>query len=165
MSRSATRAVAHLRDGTPVGAWVLKAHPSVWDIGTALRDGVELDWWRLAPTYRAGLVHAGAPCALWVTRGDPRVPSGFWAVGRVTGEPYEGVGDPDDPLWRDLAARGRIRPRIPVELEVLDAGLTREEVAADPRLHRTEILRTPRVGNPAVLTPSEWEAVLDLVAG
>ena len=28
------------------------------------RRGVELDWWRLAPSYRAELVHAGHPSAI-----------------------------------------------------------------------------------------------------
>jgi len=79
--------IARLRDGTDVAAWLFKASPAIWDIGTALGQGVELDWWRLAPSYRVGLVHEGHPCAMWVTRGDPRVASGVWALGEVVGEP------------------------------------------------------------------------------
>lgn len=154
--------IARLRDGTPVGAWLLKARPSVWDIGTALRDGTELDWWRLAHGYRAGLVHAGHPCAVFVTRGDPRVRSGVWAIGEVTGDPVDDAGDPDDPLWRDPAAQRQVRPRIPVLLEVLGEPVLREDLVADPRLAGTEILRVPRIGNPAALTPDEWSALVDL---
>jgi hypothetical protein len=154
--------IARLRDGTRVGAWLLKASPSIWDIGTALGDGVELDWWRLAPSYRADLVHAGHPCAMWVTRGDDRVASGLWAIGEVTGEPHEDVGDPDDPLWRDEGARRQLRPRVPVRLEVLEDCLAVGTFRADPRLERAEILRVPRIGNPAALTPQEWDAVRDL---
>jgi hypothetical protein len=154
--------IARLRDGTAVGAWLFKASPSVWDIGTALATGVELDWWRLAPTYRAGLVHAGHPCAVWVTRGDDRVRSGVWAIGEVTGEPRDDVGDPDDPLWVDDGARRQVRPMVPVRLEVLESCLGVEAIRADPRLERAEILRVPRIGNPAALTPGEWEAVRDL---
>ncbi len=157
--------IARLRDGSPVGAWLLKASPSVWDIGSAIGAGIELDWWRLAPTYRVDLVHAGHPCAMWITRGDARVRSGLWAVGHVVGEPIEDVGDPDDPLWRDRGAQRQLRPRIPVELRVLGAPLAREEVAEDPRLRRTEILRVPRIGNPAAFSPEEWDAVSDLVDG
>lgn len=160
-----TEIIGHLRDGTEVGAWLLKAHPSIWDIGTALGEGVELDWWRLAPSYRVGMVHAGHPCALWVTRGDARVPSGIWAVGEVTGEPVEDTGDPDDPLWVDEGARQQVRPRIPVHLEVLQVPVRREEMSSDPRLRSTEILRVPRIGNPAAVTPDEWAALLDLVEG
>jgi hypothetical protein len=157
--------IARLRDGSPVGAWLLKASPSVWDIGSAIGAGIELDWWRLAPTYRVDLVHAGHPCAMWITRGDARVRSGLWAVGHVVGEPIEDVGDPDDPLWRDRGAQRQLRPRIPVELRVLGTPLAREDVVEDPRLRRTEILRVPRIGNPAAFSPEEWDAVSDLVDG
>lgn len=154
--------IARLRDGSEVGAWMFKARPSIWDIGAALRDGVELDWWRMAPTYRAALVHEGHPCMLWITRGDPRVASGLWAVGDIIGEPYDDVGDPDDPLWTDEGARRQLRPRVPVSLQLLPEPVPREVVAADPRLNRLEILRVPRIGNPAALTPAEWVAIQDL---
>jgi hypothetical protein len=156
-------AVAHLRDGTPVGAWVLKARPSVWDIGTAIGAGVPLDWWRLAVSYRAALVRAGHPCVMWVTRGDGRIASGVWAVGRIRGEVYEDAGDPDDPLWRDEGARAQVRPRVPVELAVLHEPLSREELQQHPVLCSTEVIRAPRIQNPAVLTPQEWAAVQDML--
>jgi hypothetical protein len=158
-----TDAIARLRDGTALGAWLLKARPSIWDTGTPLGEGVELDWWRLAPSYRVDLVHAGHPCAMWVTRGDARVASGVWAIGEVTGEPVPDVGDPEDPLWVDEGARRQLRPRVPVHLEVLESPVRREELSADPRLRRAEILRVPRIGNPAAFTPGEWAALIDLV--
>ena len=163
MSDPALPAIAHLRDGTPVGAWVLKARPSLWDIGEALRQGVELDWWRLAPSYRVELVRPGQPCVMWVTRGDATTRSGIWAVGEITGEPVDDTGDPDDPLWLDHDAQRQVRPRIPVRLEVLERPVLREELLDHPDLVRTEILRVPRIGNPAALTPQEWAAVLALV--
>lgn len=155
--------VAHLRDGSPVGAWMLKAHPSVWDIGSAVRDGVELDWWRLAPSYRVDLIGPGHPCVLWITRGDARVPSGVWAIGEITGAPEMDVGDPEDDLWRDLAAQRQVRPQIPVRLRVLRTGVPREVIREDPRLRSIEMLRVPRIGNPAALTPDEWFALDELV--
>lgn len=161
-ARSA-RGVASLRDGTEVGAWLLKANPAIWDIGTALREGTDLDWWRMARSYRNDLVATGHPCVMWVTHGDRRVGSGVWALGAVTGPVDEDCGDPDDPLWRDEAARRQLRPRLPVRLEVLSRPVLRAAFAADPRLHHAEVLRVPRIGNPAVLTPDEWEALLDLV--
>lgn len=162
---AAAATVARLRDGTPVGAWMLKANPSVWDIGSALVEGTPLDWWRLAPGYRAGLVAPGHPCAVWVTRGDARVRSGVWAVGRVTGAPVPGSGDPDDPLWRDAAAQRQVRPRIAVDLEPLDEPVAREVLAEDPRLCGTEVLRVPRIGNPAAITPGEWAALCEWLPG
>lgn len=155
--------VARLRDGTPVGAWMLKAHPSVWDIGAALRSGIELDWWRLAPSYRAELVDEGHPCVLWITRGDRRVESGLWAIGEITGAPHDDVGDPADDLWRDESARRQVRPMVPVRLRVLEHPVPRAAVLEDPRLRSLEILRVPRIGNPAAVTPEEWDALEDLV--
>ncbi|CAN5549309.1 hypothetical protein BH10ACT3_BH10ACT3_08350 [soil metagenome] len=155
--------IARLRDGSPVGAWMLKAQPDVWDIGSALRDGVELDSWRLAPSYRAELVHVGHPCVLWITRGDNRVPSGVWAIGEVTGEPDLDVGDPDDDLWRDARARRELRPMVPVRLRALRRGVSKELIRADPRLASIEMFRVPRMGNPAALTPEEWWALEELV--
>jgi hypothetical protein len=155
--------IARLRDGSPVGAWMLKAHPSVWDIGSAVRDGVELDWWRLAPSYRVDLIGPGQPCVLWITRGDARVPSGVWAIGEITGAPELDVGDPEDDLWRDRAAQRQLRPQIPVQLRVLRSGLPREVIREDPRLRSIEMLRVPRIGNPAALTPDEWFALDELV--
>ena len=69
------------------------------------------------------------------------------------------------PLWVDEGARRQVRPRIPVELEVLEVPVRREELASDPRLARSEILRVPRIGNPAAFTPQEWAALTDLVEG
>lgn len=157
--------IAELRDGTSVGAWLFKANPSVWDIGAALAEGVELDWWRMAPGYRSELVHRGHPCAIWVTRGDARVASGVWALGTVEGEPCTDVGDPRDPLWLDEAARRQLRPVVPIRVQVLEVPVRREEFMADPRLSRAEILRVPRIGNPAALTPGEWAALVELVEG
>ncbi len=158
-----TLPLRHLRDGSVVGAWVLKASPAIWDIGAALDEQVDLDWWRLAPSYRVALVRAGDPCAMWVTKGDPRVSSGFWAVGTVVGEPFEDVGDPEDTLWRDEHARRQVRPRVPIQMEVLETPIERDAVLADPRLRRTEIVRVPRIGNPAAMTPEEWMALDDLI--
>ncbi len=141
---------------------MFKAHPDIWDIGAALRDGVRLDWWRMAPTYRADLVKPGQPCVLWVTRGDSRVRSGVWAVGHIDGEVFEDVGDPNDELWRDEFAQQQMRPRVPIHLEVFKEPIPREVIAQDPRLSSIEILRVPRIGNPATLTPSEWIALQDL---
>jgi hypothetical protein len=86
-----------------------------------------------------------------------------WAIGEVTGEPVPDVGDPEDPLWVDEGARRQLRPRVPVHQEVLESPVRREELSADPRLRRSEILRVPRIGNPAAFTPGEWAALIDLV--
>lgn len=157
--------VAELRDGTPVGAWLFKARPDVWDIATALRDHSGLDTWRMAPSYRTGLVAAGQPCALWVTGAATATAApGVWAVGHITSEPYEDAGDPDDELWHDETARRQIRPYVSVELDVLAHPIPRADLRADPRFERAEILVAPRVASPVALRPDEWTAIIDRVA-
>ena len=151
--------IARLADGSPVGAWMLKARPDVWDIGTALEQGLSLNWWRLAHSYRADLVADGHPCVMWITRGDARTPSGIWGYGRVVGEPFLGTGDSTDPLWIDTVAQAQVRPRIQVEIVTLSEPIRREEIAADPRLAGLEILRVPRIGNPASASPQEWQVI------
>lgn len=142
---------------------MLKARPDVWDIGAAIEQRLDLNWWRLAHTYRANLVDAGHPCLLWITRGDNRVPSGIWGHGQVLGPASLGTGDPDDPLWLDEVAQNQVRPRIEVELKVLGEPITREQILADPRLSAMEILRVPRIGNPSAVTPEEWSAIRELL--
>jgi hypothetical protein len=155
--------VAHLRDGSAVAAWVLKANPAVWDIGAHLAAGAPVDRWRLAPSYRCGLVDVGHPVLLWVTRGDPGLAPGFRAVGEVTAPAEDDVGDPDDPLWREEGARRQVRPYVGVRLRVLPAPIGIDEVRADPSLAAMELLRAPRMGSPLHLTPDELEALRSLL--
>lgn len=162
---SGDQVVARLRDGTPVAAWLLKANPAVWDVGSFLRSGEPLHDWRLAPTYRVGLIGPGHPVALWVTRGDPGHPAGVWGMGRVVGDPADDVGEPGDRRWRDLAARDRVRPYVPVELSVLAEPVLLEHLREDPRFAGAEIVRAPRVASPVALTATQWAAVEDLAVG
>lgn len=152
--------IARLRDGTEVEAWMLKANPDVWDVEAALREGRDLDTWRLAPSYRVELVRPGHPCVLWVTGTGARAArAGVRALGVVTTEPYPDVGDPDDPAWGDPAAARVERPYVGVRLDVLAEPVSRSEVRADPRLADLEVLRRPRMGSPLAVRAGEWAAM------
>jgi len=157
---SSGRPIARLRDGTPVGAWLLKANPEVWDVLGALTRHEQLDRWRLAWSYRVALVDVGHPCVLWVTgpRSAAHVP-GIWAVGHVTSCPEAEPDDPSDPGWGNGVQPTDVRPYVGVNLQVLASPLARVEIAADPRLAQTEVLRRPRMGSPLVMTPDEWAVV------
>jgi hypothetical protein len=157
------RPLPRLRDGTEVAAWVFKANPEVWDVLAFLASGVDVDSWRMAPSYRVGLIEPGQPCVLWVTgpRGARHTP-GVWAIGEVTGEPFDDVGDPDDPLWIDLGAQRQVRPFVEVSMAVLDEPVPREELAAEPAFAGAEILTSPRMGSPLALTPDELDVILAL---
>lgn len=158
--------IARLRDGTPVGAWLFKANPEVWDVLTFLRSGADVDSWRMAPSYRVDLVHAGHPAVLWVTgpSNAPYIP-GVWATGEVLGDAFEDIGDPDDLLWRDHAAQRQVRPYVELRLGVLAEPVARATLRDDPRFADAEIIRRPRMGSPVALRPGEWGAILDRLRG
>jgi predicted RNA-binding protein with PUA-like domain len=156
---SRTGTVAHLRDGTPVGAWLLKANPAVWDVGAFLASGAAVDRWRLARSYRCDLMAPGHPVVLWVTSGDPGRRPGVWGVGEVIGVAEDDVGEPDDPLWRDRAAQRQVRPYVEVRLDVLSEPVGADEVRGVPVLAGMELFRAPRMGSPVALTPQEWDAL------
>ena len=150
-----------LRDGTEVAAWMFKANPDVWDVLAFLASGVDVDSWRMAPSYRVDLIEPGHPCVLWVTgpRGARHTP-GVWAIGEITGEPFDDVGDPDDPLWIDLGAQRQVRPFVEVSMQVLAEPIPRQELAAEPGFAGAEILTRPRMGSPLAVTPEELDVIL-----
>jgi EVE domain len=153
-------AIAVLRDGTEVAAWMFKANPDVWDVLGFLRSGVDVDSWRMARSYRVELVRPGHPCVLWVTgpTGSAHTP-GVWAIGEITGDPYDDVGDPDDHRWRDHAAQRQVRPFVETRMGVLAEPVSRDELAEDPHFGTAEILKTPRMGSPLALRAGEFAAI------
>jgi hypothetical protein len=152
--------IAVLRDGTEVAAWMFKANPEVWDVLGFLKSGLEVDGWRMAHSYRVDLVRPGHPCVLWITgpKGSAHKP-GVWAIGAITGEPYDDVGDPDDHRWRDHGAQRQVRPYVETRMTPLDEPVPRDELAGDPRFASAEILTRPRMGSPLALRPLELEAI------
>ena len=158
-------AFCRLRTGDPVGAWLFKANPDVWDVLAFLKSGADVDSWRMAPSYRVDLVAPGQPAVLWVTgpASGPHVP-GVWAIGEISGEVFEDVGDPDDPLWRDHGAKHQVRPFVEMTMQVLAEPISRMELADDPRFAEAEILTRPRMGSPVALRPIELDVIDELAA-
>ncbi len=156
-----TPTIAFLRTATPVGAWLLKANPEMWDIHDALTSGEQLDWWRLAHSYRVSLVHCGQPVGLWVTRSqNPRLRWGLAAIGRITSEPSLQQDDLGDLRWGPLHRPDR-RYYIEVTLELLPTWVSATSLRHDPRTAGMEIFRAPRVASPVAVTPTEWQALLE----
>jgi hypothetical protein len=141
---------------------MFKANPAVWDVLGFLKSGLEVDGWRMAPSYRVDLVQPGHPCVLWVTgpKGSAHTP-GVWAIGEITGEPYDDVGDPDDHRWRDHGAQRQVRPYVETRMAPLDEPVSRYDLAEDPRFVAAEILSRPRMGSPLALTVVELGAIRD----
>jgi hypothetical protein len=127
-----------------VGAWLFTCHPRELPSVAATSVG-----WRCARrSYRLDLVDAGQPALLWVSgsTGAEPVP-GVWMVGRTTG----------------AVDRTAARPRIGLELELLDAPLPRAVLRADPRTAGMEVLRAAQTSNPSVVTPAEFGVIAELL--
>ncbi len=150
--------------GVDVGGWLLKARRDVWDVVGAMAGREPLTSWRLTPSYRVGMIRVGDPVVLWLTGSTRQMPPpGVWAVGTVTGDIDERQGSGGG--WIDLEARDQVRPRVPVNLSVLEQPLLRTELAAHADFAEAEILVAPRVGNPGVLRRRELAVIADLVDG
>ena len=139
---------------------MFKANPEVWDVLGFLATGAEVDTWRMAPSYRVELIRPGHRCVLWVTGARTAAwTPGVWAVGEITSDPFDDIGDSDDHRWRDLSARDRVRPYVLCRMDAVEP-IPRIELAADPDFVDAEILRRPRMGSPLALTPGQM-AVID----
>ena len=151
--------IASLRSGSPVGAWLLKANPNMWDIHDALRHREDLDWWRLAHSYRTALVAAGHPAGLWITgaQGSPR---GLAAIGTITAGPELREDDPSDPRWGPMFRPDR-RWYVGVTWREMFEPLDPSAFRHDPRTSGMEIFRAPRVASPVAVEPHEWDAILE----
>lgn len=137
----------------------------MWDLEAALADGDVPTSWRLAATYRVELIEPGDPVVLWRTRGWTG-PSGIVAVGHVAERSDrfdERPGDVDDRRWVSASARDRPRPRVEVRLEVLGTPVSVERTDRVAQLRNLEVRRVPRIGNPSVITPDQWEALKKLL--
>ena len=127
-----------------LGAWLLKADPSRSGLAELVGTGFEGVATRcVRPSYRTGLVAAGQPVLLWVSRGDPRYPRGIQANGRTTGPVVDSPEGPVMPVW--------LRPVTPV--------VPREALLADPVLADLEVLRMPAGSNPSYLDTTQYAAL------
>lgn len=148
-------------NGTEIAAWMVKANPKFFDVGTAIATaGPDESWtWTLAPSYRVDLIGPGQLCFVWVTQNsNPNLVSGIWIIATVTGEPYMRQGSSSE-LWHDTEKQRAAVPVVPLVANVLMRPVTREELAAHPVLRDLEVLRAGQMSNPQVVTPEQLEAL------
>ena len=146
-----------------IGAWVLKASPTVWDVNQMIdaREPPPQNF-RLHDSYRVHLVEVDGPVWLWATasRTAPRRPARFVAAGVVVDLAGEGRGG--GPYWIDDKEAGKLRPYLPVEPEWLDVAVTADELRAHPVLSSFELLRATSMSNPSYLTPEQDAGLREL---
>ena len=176
MSTPATlRTIARLADGTEVGAWMLTADLAEWDLDELLAMGDEVESWRFdSDNERIALMKAGDPCVLWVygVRDGQKV-AGLWAIGEITGEPWESAEDdvegdePDADAGSNGSAGSVADPSddddwdetdvyIDLDLQFFDEPIPRAVLQADKRFGKAVILHRPDTDDPIPLTPAEY---------
>ena len=134
-----------------LGAWVLKANPSTWDVSGWIHDrGGSLDTWPVARNYRSQLMTPGDDVLLWVSGNDPTCPAGIRARGTVTGPCHDAQGE--GPHWVDRAAMKRADYFAAVDVTLLDSLIPRHTLVQHRTLREVEVLRSPFSSNPSYLT-------------
>jgi len=73
-------------------------------------------------------------------------------MGKVSGPP--GQAAPDQ-YWLGPSAD----LYVPIDLKVKDVAVLRAVVAADPVMARSELIRVGQMGNPVMLTTTEWASL------
>ena len=137
-------------DDTPVGGWVLKADPAVFDVTQMLEDFGQVFRYPVEPGARADLMEAGQPCFLF--RSDTSRVVGIWAVGEVVATCFSAPLDEDDPAaGEQLFAE--------VELLPLEKGIPIDKIKAHKILGQGELVSVPQHTNPIVLRPEEVRAL------
>ena len=137
-------------DGTPIGGWVLKADPAVFDVASMLEAYGQVFRYPVPAGSRADLMEAGQPCFLF--QSDTSRVVGIWAIGEVVAPVLVAPLDPDDPDAGDqLYAE--------VELLPLEKGLALGKLRDHKVLATSELVTTPDAANPVVLRPEEVRAL------
>jgi EVE domain len=152
--------MARAIDRDNLGAWLLKANPSLWDLRGFLEAGENrLTSWAVRPGYRTGLMTPGDRVLFWVS-GDGRsgLARGIWGDGQLVA-PAEDWVDAEPGFWRDDRARQALRARVRVDIRLLDEPVTAGELRARG-LTDLEVLRMPQGSNPSWVSRAQL-AVLD----
>lgn len=124
-----------------LGAWLLKANPTVSPVEELLGGTSGVTERCVRRSYRIDLIEPGQPVLLWISGGASSHPAGIHAQGQVTGPAY--VSD----------ETGRLA--LPVELARLETPVPRRELLAHPVLRELEVIRMPAGSNPSFLTRTE----------
>jgi hypothetical protein len=143
------------------GPWLFHGNLHTWRVLDYVKDHPEddfSDWTWTVVRYR-NEIRPGDRAALWIA-GPPAV-RGVHAIGRVTSEPFESIGD--GPYWEDAAERDRPRLVAGLAFEHVLFGdpLLATDLRQDPRFAGASILRIPRGANPHRLREPEWRSILD----
>lgn len=132
--------------------WVFQGNPKRFPVLDHLLDGETDANWSVTQHLDDVSIHDNA--VLWVS-GDR---AGIYAIGHVTGPPYEGVASDE---WLDPADRGKLLHFCPLtwsEVRV-DNPILKTDLLDAGGFENARIIRQPMAGNPTKLTDEEWRII------
>ena len=144
------------------GAWVLRASSDDVDIDAMLERFGQIYRCPISPSERADQMGPGQP--VFLVRTDRSRVVGVWAVGEVVA-PVLVLGADSErlPGEAQIPATGRAgadaRTYAEVELLPLAKAISLDKLRADPGLAASELVSTPDLLDPLVLTPHEVRAI------
>ncbi|QXC59156.1 hypothetical protein KSP35_12110 [Aquihabitans sp. G128] len=137
-------------DGKPIGGWVLRADPAVFDVASMLQEYGQVFRHPVTPGPRADLMDAGQPCFLF--QSDTSKVVGIWAVGEVVAPCFAAPVDPEDSdAGEQLFAE--------LELLPLEKAIAFGKIKDHKVLAQGELVGSPDQANPVVLRPEEVRAL------
>ncbi|QSR30815.1 hypothetical protein CFI00_09990 [Nocardioides sp. S5] len=144
-----------------LGAWLLKANPTIYPIAEWIQDRPDepVTSWSVQRNYRSAMMEAGQPVYLWISGDGRDIEPGVWGYGVVTG-PCE-VGTADS-RWLDRDAASGAGYYAMTEINFLASPVSRSALNSDPRFADLEVLKVPAGSNPSFLTIDQARALREL---
>lgn len=153
-------AFAETRGGTPIGGWLLKSGPTEL---ASLNDAGLVWTWPLNDSYRVELMEPGQPVFMWLSGDGDGQHDGLIGAGVVatwTSEDDFGSLSGSDAGETDAGA-AEAQVAAGLWIERLSTPVALEHITAQGALSGMEVLTSPQMGNPLVLTPDEVNAIWD----
>jgi MoxR-like ATPase len=138
------------------GGWLFQANPTVFNLAEEIetrKRGDEDDW--TATRYRDEM-RPGQAVLLW--QGGSK--AGIYAVGELTGEPFE---RPTGEFWPDRAERPDHEWAVPFRYtDILVEPIRKPDLQRHPILRNMQVLRAPQ-GTNFKVSPQEWAELRELI--
>jgi hypothetical protein len=146
-----------------LGAWLLKASPTVWDVRRFREDGgTRLTSWSVRRGYRSALMRPGDKVVFWLSGpGTGGLVRGVWGLGHVVAE-AEAWTDAGPGWWLDDAARQALHARVEVDVPLLEHPLPAADLRA-AGIADLEVQRMPQGSNPSWVSRAQLAALEDLL--
>ena len=132
--------------------WIFQGNPTRFPVLDHLLDGETVADWSV--TRHLDDISTNDRAALWVSGRR----AGIYAIGHVTGSPFEGKAGDD---WLDPADRGKRLNFCPLQWEEIrvDHPILKVDLLAAGGFDEARIVTQPMAGSPFLTTDAEWQVI------